>query len=440
MTGRPRPPAPERRLLVRARRRLTVQVAAAISVVLALVGVMIYCMGVHGQDAAARRDLATAADRAQVAQPPPCMWLFELWGGSVDASPAAPAGLPVRAELDRVAADGRTRVSEAELGGRRYLVRTQRRGPVTVQAVLDLRHQRAEQDRLLRTLALAEIAGLVAALLAGQVLARSAIAPLGEALARQRRFTADVSHELRTPLTRLHTRAQLVARKLRRGADPVLVLDEVDLLVAGTGQLGEVVADLLLSAQLTQMRALFGPVDLAALAEEVATAETARAEDRGVSLDVRSEGPGEHVVRGVRTALRRVISALVDNALRHTAAGGHVLVTLRAGPGVVLLSVRDDGTGLDPRDAERLFTRFARGDRGYGPGHGSNPGSGVGLGLALAREVVDAHGGTIAADGGPGAGAVFTVRLPADQPPAPPRDPPQRGPLMRGASGAGRTR
>ncbi|MFC4116508.1 sensor histidine kinase [Nonomuraea zeae] len=402
--GGPRParPEPERRLLIRARRRLTVQVAGAISVVLALVGVLVYCFMVHQQSASMQRELATIAQRAPVDHPPPCGWLFELRDGTVRSSPGAPAALPVRAPLGQVAADGRTRVTQARVDGHDYLVRTQRRGDATVQVAIDLAYQSAERQRLLRTLVAAELAGLLAVLLMGQVIARRAIAPLGEALVRQRRFAADVSHELRTPLTRLHTRAQLLARRLRGGTDPILLIDEVDQLIRGSRQLGEVVEDLLLSAQFQQLRRPFGPVDLAALAAELAVAESARAEARGVSIEVRCEGPGDHVVRGVESALRRVISALLDNALGHTDVGGHIWVTLSTGQDTVRLTVRDDGVGLDPDDAERLFTRFV------GANH-----QGFGLGLALVREVVAGHHGTIAADGRPGRGATFTVHLPA---------------------------
>ncbi|MEQ4719293.1 HAMP domain-containing sensor histidine kinase [Nonomuraea sp. B19D2] len=406
----------DKRLLKRARRRLTVQVAGAISVVLALVGVLVYCFMVHQQAGSAQRDLAAAATRASIAHPPPCVWLYELRDGAVRSSPGAPAELPVR--LEQVAAGSPPRVEEVEVAGHAYLIRTQRRGDTTVQAAMDLRYQAAERLRLLRTLGGAEVAGLLAALLVGQVISRRAIAPLGEALARQRRFTADVSHELRTPLTRLHTRAQLLSRRLRGGTDPILLIDEVDQLVTGTRQLGEVVADLLQSAQFQQLRRLFGPVDLAVLAAELAVAENARAESQGVTIEVWCEGPGDHVVRGVESALRRVISALLDNALGHTRMGGHIRMTLSRDRDAVLLTVGDDGEGLDPAHAERLFTRFV--------------GGGFGLGLALVREVVEGHHGTITADGRPGAGAAFTVRLPADQTGAPPLwAPPAREPERR---------
>ncbi|SEG90941.1 Signal transduction histidine kinase [Nonomuraea solani] len=395
-------PDPDRLLLIRARRRLTVQVAGAISVVLALVGVLVYCAMVHSQTGSARRDLASAAQRSPVAHPPPCVWLYELRpDGTVQGSPGAPAALPVRTSLAQVAAGAGPETTQVTVAGRDYLIHTRQRGATTIQSVMDLRYQAGERQRLLRTLFGAEVAGLLAALLVGQVVSRHAIAPLGEALARQRRFAADVSHELRSPLTRLHTRAQLLSRRLRGGTDPILLIDEVDQLVIGTRQLGEVVEDLLRSAQLKRLRRPFGPVDLAVLATEPAVTENARAAAQRVIVEVRCDGPGDHVVRGVESALRRVISALLDNALGHTGAGGHIWVTLSSEPGTVQLVVRDDGAGLDPDDTERLFTPFV--------------GAGFGLGLALVREVVDGHNGTITVDGRPGGGATFTVRLPADR-------------------------
>ncbi|MFG1949035.1 sensor histidine kinase [Nonomuraea sp. NPDC048826] len=393
-------PDPDQRLLRGARRRLTAQVAGAISVLLGLLGTMVCGVMFAEQDRSALRELSAATQRGSVTHPPPCVWLFELSGHTLRGSPGAPWELPVGYALRAVAAGAPPRVERVEVAGVSYLVRSERRGLAAYQAVLDLRYQAAERARLVGTLLAAELAGLLAAVLLGQVIARRAIEPLGAALARQRRFAADVSHELRTPLTRLHTRAQLVARRARQ--DGGRVAEDLDRIVTGTRQLGEVVEDLLISAHLGRPSGPYGEVDLAALAEEAADAESARAQARGVAVEVTLGGTGPvPPVHGARTALRRVITALLDNALRHTGPGGHVRITVSAVPGAVLLAVSDDGAGLDPRDAERLFTRFTTGRQGFG------------LGLALVREVVDGHGGTITADGSPGQGAVFTVRLPA---------------------------
>jgi two-component system, OmpR family, sensor kinase len=407
----------EQRLLGRARAALTAQVAGAVTVVLAVVGTLIYCVMTNGEYTSARQDLAMAVAHADLGHPPPCIWLFEQQGGTVTASPGAPSDLPVRADLRAVATDHRTRVGQTRIGASAYVVRTEWRDGGVRQAVIDLRYQVEERHRLYGALAAAEAAGLLAALLVGQLLSRRAIAPLGEALSRQRRFVADASHELRTPLTQLHTRAQLLERRLGNDVDPAELAADVRRMVTGSRQLGEVIEDLLLSAQLRQSGERFGTVDLGTLADELAAAESARAQARTVTIEVHRDD-GDHLVHGIEPALRRVITALIDNALGHTGAGGHIRVTLsRPGNGTTVeLTVRDDGVGLDPRDAERLFTRFARGDHGEGRRFG--------LGLALVREVIDGHGGTITADGTPGAGAAFTVRLPAVRPdPAPPPKP-----------------
>nr|WP_062339652.1 HAMP domain-containing sensor histidine kinase [Herbidospora sakaeratensis] len=388
-------------LLSRARRRVTLRTAGTISVLLLIMGGLVYGVMAGQQDAAARREVRVAVERALITSPPPCLWLVEVEGGTLRRSPGAPDTLPWLAGIRGVERDGGVRVERAELGGLEYLIHTERRGEVIRQAALDLRYQISERDRLLHTLVVAEIVSLLAAVLIGYVIARRAIAPLGEALARQRRFTEDVSHELRTPLARLHTRAQLVSVRMRRGELPV---EDVDRLVTGTRELGEVVDDLLLSDRLRR------PVDLALLAQDLAEAESARAESRGVAIEVhRANGPT--VVSGAAPALRRVLSALVDNALTHTAPGGRITITVAASADRVSLTVADDGAGLAPGDPARLFLRHVTESQGYG------------LGLALVKEVVDGHDGVLTVAGAPGEGATFTVSLPADALGAPSADP-----------------
>jgi two-component system, OmpR family, sensor kinase len=384
----------------RARWRLTAQIAGAITGTVLLIGVLMCFTVTTGQRWDAERDLTAATAGSSIESPPPCVWMFALEGGALRRTPNAPAGLPVRSDLERVAAGGPVLVAERTIGGNTYLVRTQRRGTVVVQAAMDLRYQAQDRRWVYLAFALAEMAGLVAAVVVGQVLARRAVAPLEEALRRQRRFVADASHELRTPLTRLHVRAQLLARQ----AQPSGLDDELAALVADTRQFGEVIEDLLMSAQLESADAARELVDLAAVAESVVSAESLRAQARAVELDLR-RGSGDHLVLGVPPALRRVVGALVDNALDHTRPGSRIEVILDQSPAgrEVELTVRDDGVGFPPDQAELIFQRFNR-------GHGN--GRRFGLGLALVREVVENHGGRVTATGKPGEGAEFTVRLP----------------------------
>ncbi|WP_163508353.1 sensor histidine kinase [Fodinicola acaciae] len=386
----------DQRVLRRARWVLTAQLAGAVTIVVLLMGALSFGMMLAGQHSDAERDLRAYVVRGDIEHPPPCVWLFSEQGVVARRTPSAPVALPVRSAMDEVARTGVLQVRETTVGGIDYLIRTERRGTTVVQAVLDLRYQVQERQRLTTALGIAELVGLFGAALAGLVLARRAMAPLEEALDRQSRFVADASHELRTPLTRLRVRAQLLARKLSSDA-------EARKLVADTDDMASVIDDLLLSTQVGGSAGGF-PVDLELVASSVLSAEAERAQCSGVSLELVADPSARYVVRGIQPALLRVVSALVDNALGHTTAGGRIVVALERTDRHVRLSVRDTGIGLDPRDASRIFRRFAR-----GPHRARN----FGLGLALVREVVQGHGGSVTATGEPGHGAVFTVSLPA---------------------------
>jgi signal transduction histidine kinase len=400
-------PDPDRVLLTRARRVIALQTAAAITVSLLVLGVLALVVVIHSQNTAAAKLLRqTAASADDVNDPPPDVWIFKQnAAGTIEATEGAPEGLPDRSVLDRVRADGTTVTTaiDGREGGYRAL--TRRRDGEVVQVVMSRHEQHDERERLLGALAVGELVGLVIALLSATLLARRATAPLADALARQRHFVADASHELRTPLTQLHTRAQLLQMDLRSGADLADVTIDVDHLVTGTRHLGEVVDDLLLSSQLSNRDDTRVPVDLSTVVADVLANQAGRAGNQDVELARHAGDGGTFVVLGHQAALRRVLTALVDNALSHTPAGGHVGVELGTSGTSVTVVVRDDGTGFDPADTERLFARFARG------GHSDQ--RRFGLGLALAREVITGHGGTIEAWGRPGHGAVFTIRLPA---------------------------
>jgi signal transduction histidine kinase len=400
---------PDRRRLVRTRRVLAAQLAAAMMFCMIVVGVVAVVVVTRGeraaQDALLLRTAATAED---VVDPPPEVFLFELRGDKFLATPHSPAGLADMGSLNRVRASGKDERATVEVDGGHYLMLTRRRQDVVVQVAVDQRPQEIERRRLIVALGGAELVGLLFVLIFSALLTRRAIAPLGQALIRQQRFVADASHELRSPLSQVHTRAQLIDRSLRAGrADEVN--GDVRLLVQGTRQLGEVIEDLLLSTQLSHQPQELTPVDMHALADEIVAAHAVRATRQNVELTLTAESDAPAVVRGRAPALRRVLTALVDNALSHTPAGGHVILELSAQqrPRCVVLVVRDDGTGFDPADSERLFARFARGVQGT---RGRRR---FGLGLALAQEVIGGHGGVIEAWGRPGDGAAFTIRLPA---------------------------
>jgi signal transduction histidine kinase len=406
----------DEQLIARAWRQITLQTAVMFAAALLLLDALAVGLVLQTGHSDAERQVAQAVDdQDALTKPPRGIWIYQQTSRGLRSSPGAPAAPTDPAALSTVLADGRTRTSSIHVAGREYEVQTQRVGSAVVQAVLDVSEAERERHRLYWGLAAAGTVGLSLAALVGAAIARRAIVPLGQAFARQQRFVADASHELRTPLTQLHTRAQLLDLEVRRGGDPARLAEDVRQLIRGTRHLGDVVEDMLLAAQLRAEPATFGPVDLAELTGEAVAAEQARCAQLGVEL--RAEAPPEqaYVVRGAATALRRVLTSLIDNALGHTPAGGHITVRLgyEAVTATVTCAVQDDGAGFDPADGQRMFERFARG------GHGDR--RRFGLGLSLVRETVWAHRGEISAAGTPGAGATFTVILPAwNVPPAEP--------------------
>ncbi|MBX6381667.1 MAG: HAMP domain-containing histidine kinase [Microbispora sp.] len=226
---------------------------------------------------------------------------------------------------------------------------------------------------------------------------------------RMRRFMADASHELRTPLTSIRGFAELYRQQSSQ--DPVQLLRRIE---DQAVRMGLLVDDLLLLARLDQQRPLERrPVDVLSIAAGAVLDAQTLAPDREIDL-LRLDDSDEPVrVLGDEARLRQVVGNLVSNALRHTPPGTAFRVGVGNMPGSqVVIEVADDGPGLAPGDAERVFQRFYRAD----PARSRSDSGGTGLGLSIAAALVQAHGGTITADSEPGRGAVFRVRLPACPP------------------------
>jgi len=218
---------------------------------------------------------------------------------------------------------------------------------------------------------------------------------------RLRRFVADASHELRTPLTSIRGYAEL----LRKGAleDEDARRRAAERIEHEASRMGLLVDDLLLLARLDQGRPLEQfTVDLGALVHDAVEAARAVDPDRPISLAVF----GTVLVEGDAARLRQVLDNLLRNALVHTPPGTAVHVSVRrVGPQAVT-TVADEGPGLAPDQAARLFDRFYRGSE-------ARTGDGTGLGLSIVAALAAAHGGRALVHSAPGEGTVFTVELPA---------------------------
>ena len=250
-----------------------------------------------------------------------------------------------------------------------------------------------------------------------------------ESDARLRRFVADASHELRTPIAAVSAYAELFGLGASEQKEDLERLMRG--IVAETGRMEHLVADLLLLARLDEGRPLEAkPVDVVALcAEAVQTARTV-----GPAWPVRFTATRPVEVVGDATGLRQVIDNLLGNVRAHTPEGTatEVLVAVGepdgvggdGGPSGVVIEVADTGPGMSPDQVAHVFERFYRSDPSRSRLHG-----GAGLGLSIVSAIVAAHGGTVAARSAEGEGTTFTLRLPAapapdDLPAARPSAPP----------------
>jgi signal transduction histidine kinase len=253
----------------------------------------------------------------------------------------------------------------------------------------------------LLALVLAGAAGIGLAAAVGLYSARSAVKPLGEALARQRRFVQDASHELRTPLTILDARLQLAQRKA--GPDSPAAGELVRLRQDSAG-LARLIDDLLLMSTGGGGPAP-EPVDAAATVAAAVADLQLLAGGTSIGLAQGDRAP----VTVPERLLRRMVTALVENALAHTPPGGQIRVGVQTEAGQVLVSVVDTGTGIAGIDPGQIFDRFARGSAGS---QGPAPGS-YGIGLALVKEAALRHGGDVRVAGTGPDGTTIVLRLPA---------------------------
>ncbi|MGN6613147.1 MAG: sensor histidine kinase [Angustibacter sp.] len=394
--------AADRQLMRRASASVAIQAALAVALVVIAMTAVVLVVDEQQQHRQADSTTRSAWARADdVSDPPSGIWLvLRTQGGRTLITKGAPDAV---AEVDPTKQpDGASRLTA---DGQELALWTGERSFGRLSAVYDLSPRESERNRLLVSLGVAAILGIAGAAAVGAVIGRRAVRPMGEALGLQRRFVADASHELRTPLTVLHTRAQLLRRRMAGQTADQATREELDRLVRDAQSLGEVVTDLLLAAELEHAPQRGEPVDVGGVAREVVASLSVLADEREVALTTSGTDDAVQVV-GIEAALRRALTALVDNALAHTGSGGHVQVRVSQSDDHVLVAVADDGEGIDPNQARDLARRFARGTARDG-------GRRFGLGLALVDEVARVHGGRLDVDGAPGHGATFTLRLPA---------------------------
>jgi two-component system sensor histidine kinase ChvG len=243
----------------------------------------------------------------------------------------------------------------------------------------------------------------------------AALREMTEALSRRLdsidRFAADVAHELKNPLTSLKSAVETAARV----PDPAVREKLMAIVLDDVARLDRLITDIAgasrLDAELSRAQA--EPVDLAEILDGLVDALASVAKPEQARPVLAREGHGPFAIMGIADRLGQVFRNVIANAQSFSPAGGTVRVALRRIGDFVVVSVDDDGPGIPADKLESIFERFYS-ERPADEKFGTHSG----LGLSISRQIVEAHGGTIAAENrmtptGSVAGARFVIRLPA---------------------------
>lgn len=230
------------------------------------------------------------------------------------------------------------------------------------------------------------------------------ISRLEDALAHNRRFSADVSHELRTPLTILRGELEHVIQLQNVGpdvAEPVgSALEEID-------RLAQIVESLLTISHLDTggARIEFNRFDLQEMVKTTAEQMKLLADEKQITM---SSDTSEAVYSlGDESRIKQVLVNLLDNAIKYSHPGGHVVTSVRSDDNAAVLTVSDDGAGIPAEALPHVFDRFYRAEKARPRGT-----AGAGLGLSIVEAICRAHGGTVTVESTEGKGTTVEVRLP----------------------------
>jgi signal transduction histidine kinase len=224
----------------------------------------------------------------------------------------------------------------------------------------------------------------------------------------QTELIANVAHELRTPLARIRVALDLAAE-----GDADVARESLAEIGEDLAELEALVSDVLASARMdlagntasgAEPPLRRTTLDVASVVGQAAERLRHLHPGRTVAVEV---GPDVPAVEGDPVLLRRAVDNLLDNARKYSSPGAEIRVTASRRGDDAQIEIVDRGDGIAAEDLARLFTPFFRADRSRARATG-----GVGLGLALAKRIVEAHGGTLVARSAPGAGTTMTIALP----------------------------
>ena len=300
-------------------------------------------------------------------------------------------------ELVKEAAQGK------KLKNRGVRTSVEKRNGKTYVAVVDT----AMEDRLvtaaIKALALFAVGVWLALLLLVWLLSGWAVRPMAKAWDMQRQFVADASHDLKTPLTVILSNSELLKQQTE-GKD----VPELDRIETAGHRMKDLVQKMLTLARMEDDpgRGAWESLDLSDMVMESALAFEAAAFEKGLTIDENVES--DLIVKGNKAQVQSVVECLLDNACKYADAGSAITVSLEKAGKKAKLTVRNTGSYIPPEDLAHVFERFYRADKSRTAGDSS------GLGLAIVQSVVEAMGGTVAAESSETAGTAFTVLFPRE--------------------------
>jgi signal transduction histidine kinase len=217
---------------------------------------------------------------------------------------------------------------------------------------------------------------------------------------------ASVAHDLRNPLNVIAAGIQLL---LEEAPSPDQQRRVLRITQRAATRMKRLIGDLLEATRLETGRLTLdlADVDVCEIARDAEETFRHAAAERGIHLTVHAPG-GECFVRADAGRVQQAIGNLIANALKFTDAGGRVVASVEVANSEIVFRVADTGPGIDPRHQAHLFERFWQGRNGDRRG--------VGLGLAIAKGIIDAHGGRIWVESALGAGTTFSFALPRSKP------------------------
>lgn len=264
---------------------------------------------------------------------------------------------------------------------------------------------RPSEHRILVQLVFLNLFVLIGAGVASYYLARLTLEPIEAAHEQQKRFTADVTHELRTPLTAIRMESEVALLNAKNTA-PLLRatitsnLEEVDKLEALINNLLR-----LANLEANEAQEQFTPINTKDVVQAAVEQVHKIADAKGIKLTTKLASA---TVLGDRDTLSQLLVILLDNAVKYSPAGSTITATSKRVGDQVVLTVSDQGSGIDAETLPHIFDRFYRADSS----RNKEQTTGFGLGLSIAKTITDLHNGTIELSNQSGVGTTATVTLP----------------------------